>query len=354
LASLGLVLACGTTSPGGGDAGSEGADETSRTETTADESSDDTTAPAEEGDTTSGTSSSTTSGGTTTASSSTSTSTGSTGMSSTSGGDTTTGGTTEDAGSSGDDGPATPTTRVYILLGQSNMWGQTQAQDQDMATDPRIEVLTLDGNCPGHGADEWVVAAPSLHGCVGNPGQGSGAGLGPGDYFAKTVIAAHPEDTILLVPHAIPGASINCFAPPGSGLGTSSNCPLGVGATYENMLARSRMGQARGEIHGILMHQGESDCTQDDWPQRVKLVIDQLRADLGIGDVPFLAAEIPGASMCQNHNRLFTGPGGITEVIANAHVVQAADLPISDVYHFTTEAQRTLGMRFGETMLQVE
>lgn len=247
-----------------------------------------------------------------------------------------------------------PVSRVYILFGQSNMWGQTSAEDQDMDIHPRVEVLTLEGTCPGHGANMWVTATPSLHGCVGNPGDGSGAGLGPGDYFAKTLAAAHPEDSILLVPNAIPGASINCFAPPDIGLTTTRNCPNGVGPTYESMVARSRMAQERGEIRGIIFHQGESDCGQDDWPQRVKTVVDRLRSDLDIGDVPFLAAEIPGMSGCQDHNRLFEGAGSITEVIANAHVVQAEDLPIYDAYHFTTEAQRTLGARFGEMMLQVE
>jgi len=267
--------------------------------------------------------------------------------------------TASTTGESGDaeasTGATGPTTRAYILFGQSNMWGQTTAEAQDMATIPRTEVLTLDGDCPAHGANAWVAAAPSLHGCVGNPGQGSGAGLGPGDYFARIVGEAHPEDTILLVPNAIPGASINCFAPPGSNLNPgATNCPLGAGPTYESMLSRSQMAQARGEIRGILFHQGESDCGQDDWPQRVKLVVDRLRSDLGTADIPFLAAEIPGASACQDHNGLFEGPGGITEIIENAHIVQAEDLPIYDTYHFTTEAQRTLGQRFGERMLEVD
>lgn len=250
--------------------------------------------------------------------------------------------------------PSEPMTRVYILFGQSNMWGQTEATAEDMDTNPRIEVLTMDGDCPGHGPNEWVTAAPSLHGCVGNPGQGSGAGLGPGDGFAKTLAEADPDDTILLVPNAIPGASINCFAPPGTDFGATNNCPLGAGPTYESILARSQMAQARGDIRGILFHQGESDCGQDDWPERVKLIVDRLRADLGVGDVPFLAAEIPGMSLCQDHNRLFEGVGGITDIITNAFVVEAEDLPIYDTYHFTTEAQRTLGVRFGEMMLQVE
>lgn len=350
----------GHTSPSESSGGSSGAP--AESDSAGSQSGNETSSgAADDGDTTLG-ATSTESGGTTGTMFPTSTSTTSGTTSTTLGSSTTTGSeatssdTTEETDTldTRGEGPGEPTSRVYILFGQSNMWGQTTAEDQDMATDPRVEVLTLDGDCPDHGSDVWVTAAPSLHGCVGNPGQGSGAGLGPGDYFAKTLAAAHPEDTILLVPHAIPGASINCFAPPGSNLNTSSNCPLGVGTTYENMVSRSRMAQERGEIRGIIFHQGETDCGQEDWPQRVKLVVDQLRADLGVGNVPFLAAEIPGASMCQNHNRLLTGAGGITGVIENAHVVPAEDLPIYDIYHFTTEAQRTLGVRFGEMMLQVE
>lgn len=298
---------------------------------------------------TTGTTSTSYSGDGTTSSTGTASSTGTT--------STTTAAETDSTGDgSTDDSSGTATTRVYLLFGQSNMYGVPAPEDQDMVTNPRIEVSTLE-SCGSHGMNEWVVAQPPLHGCVGSPPGGvNGPGLGPGDYFSRVVADAYPNDTILLVPQAIPGVSINCFGPPGSGLVDSGQFCTGEGAAgsvYESLVARARMAQERGEIHGIIFHQGESDCGAPDWPMRVKTVVDQLKSDLGIGDVPFLAGEIPSQNSSCNHNpRVHELPG--PNMIANAHIVTAADLPIFDQYHFDVASQRTLGTRYGELMLEVD
>ncbi len=48
-------------------------------------------------------------------------------------------------------------------------------------------------------------------------------------------------------------------------------------------------------IRGILFHQGESDAGQpnrDQWLGKVQEIVEDLRADLPIGNVPFLAGEL--------------------------------------------------------------
>ena len=103
--------------------------------------------------------------------------------------------------------PAAGRTQVFLLFGQSNMWGVPNPQQQDLTINPRVEVLTIT-NCSKHGTNQWVPAQPPLHGCVGQPGTGGqGPGVGPGDYFGKTIADAFPNDTILLVPAAVPGVS---------------------------------------------------------------------------------------------------------------------------------------------------
>src|SRR5690606_6388657 len=112
---------------------------------------------------------------------------------------------------------------------------------------------------------------------------------GPGDYFAKVVAEAFPQDTILLVPAAVPGVSIDTFQP-----GQQN---------YNNLLNRARMAQQRGEIAGMIFHQGESDFeTRNTWVQRVATTVNTLRSDLGIGEVPFVAGELPDAGCCGAHN----------------------------------------------------
>jgi hypothetical protein len=240
--------------------------------------------------------------------------------------------------------PRAPQTQVFVLFGQSNMWGVPNPQSQDLEVNPRVEALTLQG-CGRHGANQWVPAQPPLHGCVGQPGTGGqGPGVGPGDYFGKALAEAFPEDTILLVPNAIPGVSIDAFQP-------------GQPA-YNSTLARARMAQDRGEIRGIIFHQGETDTGQGTWPGRVKNVVDRLRADLGIGEVPFVAGELlynPIGCCGNGHNPLVNQlPGMITRTsVASAAgfgAVPAAQDTFGNL-HFDLPSQREFGRRYAQALL---
>jgi hypothetical protein len=237
--------------------------------------------------------------------------------------------------------PPVPKTLVFLLFGQSNMWGVPNPEAQDLEINPRVEVLTTK-SCAKHGTNQWVPAQPPLHGCVGQPGTGGqGPGVGPGDYFAKTLADAFPEDTILLVPNAVPGVSIDTFQP-----GQQN---------YTSLLARARMAQERGEISGMIFHQGESDSGQSTWPSRVKTVVEQLRSDLGIGDVPFVAGELLYTGCCSGHNvRVNQLPSVITSTaVATAEGFTA--VPKSqDTYgnlHFDLVSQREFGRRYAQTMI---
>jgi hypothetical protein len=239
--------------------------------------------------------------------------------------------------------PATARTQVFLLFGQSNMWGVPNPQQQDLTINPRVEVLTIT-NCSKHGTNQWVPAQPPLHGCVGQPGTGGqGPGVGPGDYFGKTIADAFPNDTILLVPAAVPGVSIDTFQP---------------GQTnYTNLLNRAKMAQQRGEIRGMIFHQGESDAgNTGTWPARVKTVVDRLRSDLNIPNAPFVAGELLPSGCCGGMNSVIDG---LPNTISKAAVVKADQnfgaVPKSaDTYgnlHFDVAAQRIFGARYGQAML---
>lgn len=246
--------------------------------------------------------------------------------------------------------PPTPTepppipaarTQVFLLFGQSNMYGVPAPQAQDLEIHPRVEVLTLSA-CGRHGVNQWMPAQPPLHGCVGQPPGGQfGPGLGPGDYFGKALAAAFPEDTILLVPNAIPGASIDVFLP-------------GQEA-YNSILARAQMAQQRGEIRGILFHQGETNCGDPQWPGRVDDVVTRLRSDLGIGEVPFLAGEMLYANQGgQCGNMMNPVIAMLPAIVSNSFIVSAEGLGLSpDQYnvHFNLQGQREFGRRYADVML---
>lgn len=241
----------------------------------------------------------------------------------------------------------TARTSVFVLFGQSNMFGVPAPEGQDLPATDGAEVLTLQA-CNAHGANQWVPAQPPLHGCVGQPSNSDfGPGLGPGDYFAKVVTQAFPDDTILLVPNAIAGVSIDTFAP-------------GAQA-YNSMVSRARMAQERGEIRGILFHQGEADTGSPTWVQRVATVVSRLRSDLGVGEgVPFIAGELPYDGCCgSGHNGLVNQ---LPNSIPNTVVVSAQGLSTypersgqfaGTRLHFDVASQRELGRRYANAFLQI-
>jgi hypothetical protein len=248
------------------------------------------------------------------------------------------------AGGSAGAGSAQSKFLVFLLLGQSNMEGQPQPQAEDRAQDPRIKVLAYD-DCAAVNREygQWYTAYPPLHSC--------GGGVGPGDYFAKTLLESLPEGyTIGLVPCAVNGAPIDLFrkgvARTGYDLPPDNHWETG----YEWIISRAREAQKTGVIRGILFHQGESDNGQSAWVGKVQGLVNDLTTDLSLGDIPFLAGELYHAGCCAGHNTLVQQ---LTTSLVNAHVISASGLNGVDQYHFDLAGQRQLGRRYGEKMREV-
>lgn len=233
---------------------------------------------------------------------------------------------------------------VFLLIGQSNMEGQPKPVAEDFVTDERIKVLAYD-NCPNLARvyNEWSTASPPLHSCY--------AGLGPGDYFARAVAAAYPEKTIGLVPCAISGVDIDFFR---KGVVSARRSEFRIPpdnqreGAYDWVIERARIAQQTGVIKGIIFHQGESDTGQSVWVDKVKGMVTDLRADLGLGDVPFVAGELLYGGCCASHNPIINR---LPSQITNAFVVSADGLAGADEAHFDLAGQRELGARYAQAML---
>ncbi len=228
-----------------------------------------------------------------------------------------------------------PKFHVFLLLGQSNMAGYPKVVPADLEANERIRVFGYD-NCAATGRKfkEWAVAVPPLHECW------TGA-IGPADYFAKTLIEAiPPEDSIGLIPCAVSGERIETFM-------------KGVGPMYNWILTRSREAlEGGGEIEGILMHQGESNTGDPAWPEKVNTLVTDLRMDLELGDVPFLAGELPYDGNSASHNPLVNQ---LAQVIDNTWIVSAEGLIVDPAdtqwnLHFDHGSQVMLGQRYAEVM----
>lgn len=230
--------------------------------------------------------------------------------------------------------PVTPTPQpspkfhCFLLLGQSNMAGWARAQDADKVKNDRILALGYDSN-------QWGVACPPLHEAY----QGA---IGPGDWFAKTIINELPEgDTIGLIPCAISGEKIETFMKNG-------------GSKYNWILSRARSAQQRGGvIEGILFHQGCSNNGQSDWPGKVSTLVSDLKKDLGLGDVPFLAGELLYSGGCAGHNTLVNK---LPSQINNCYVISANGLSGDNAdswkLHFNHDSTVEFGKRYAKKMIE--
>lgn len=228
-----------------------------------------------------------------------------------------------------------PRFHLFLLLGQSNMSGYPKTRPADLEENERIQVLGYDScSATGRNYMEWDVAAPPLHECWTDA-------IGPGDYFAKTLLPSlPPEDTIGLIPCAVSGERIETFLKEG-------------GARYPWIISRARTAlESGGVIEGILMHQGESNTGDPAWPAKVKMLVDDLRVDLELGDVPFLAGELPYDGDSASHNTLVAQ---LPTLIDNAWLVSAEGLIVDPTdtqwnLHFDHDSQVTLGQRYADVL----
>jgi hypothetical protein len=96
------------------------------------------------------------------------------------------------------------------------------------------------------------------------------------------------------------------------------------GSKYNWIVSRAKSAQQRGGvIEGILLHQGESNNGQSDWPNKVSTLISDLKKDLGLGDVPVLAGELLYSGSCAGHN---TQINRLPSMINNCYVISASGL----------------------------
>jgi hypothetical protein len=226
------------------------------------------------------------------------------------------------------------------------MEGVPRPQAPDQAEHPRIFVLGFDGKCHGRTYNEWAPAFAPLHHCW--------AGVGPGDWFARTMAEAWPAAKIGIVPAALAGVDIDLFR---KGVVSKRRKEFQIPpdnhyqSAYDMLVDRARVAQKSGTIRGIIFHQGESDNGDPAWVDKVKQIVSDLRQDLELGeDVPFLAGELPLDACCGEHNELVRR---LPSAIPGAYVVSARDLTIMDQYHFDLTSQRELGRRYAALMLDL-
>lgn len=251
-----------------------------------------------------------------------------------------------------------PNFHIYLSLGQSNMEGYAKIEPQDKTgVNPRFQVLAA-VDCPEMGREmgKWYTAVPPLCRCT--------TGLTPMDYFGRTMIANLPEKIkVGVVNVAVGGCKIELFDKNNfeSYIADSPDWLKNIvkqydGNPYGRLVEMAKIAQQKGVIKGILLHQGESNTGDTLWPQKVKIVYDNLIKDLNLDPkkVPLLSGETVNEDQngkCGSMNKIIAK---LPQVIPNSYVISSQGCKAEpDFLHFNAEGYRELGKRYAEKMLSL-
>jgi hypothetical protein len=247
---------------------------------------------------------------------------------------------------------------VFLCFGQSNMEGYPGIEEQDKGpVDERFQVLAaVNFQYPPRERGHWYTAVPPL--------ARPYTGLGPTDYFGRTMVAHLPDNIkVGVINVSVAGCKIELFeknkytthAETAPDWMKNTIAAYG-GNPYQRLVDMAKLAQKDGVIKGILLHQGESNTGDTEWPNKVKGVYDNLIKDLNLNakEVPLLAGELAGADQnggCASMNAIIAD---LPKTIPNSYVISSAGCTVRpDRLHFTPAGYRELGKRYGEKMLSV-
>jgi len=255
---------------------------------------------------------------------------------------------------------------IFVCFGQSNMEGYNMTgaagipQQDKINVDPRFQVLaSVDFPGLGRTKGNWYTAVPPL--CRPN------TGLCPLDYFGRTLASNLPPNIkIGIVTVAVAGCKIELFDKTNyAAYATATNTPSWMkgiiraydGDPYARLVEMAKLAQKDGVIKGFVLHQGESNTGDKQWPNKVKGVYDNLINDLGLQgqNQPLLAGEVVNADVggiCASMNPIIDT---LPQTIPNSYVISSAGCACrpEDHLHFTPAGYRELGTRYGLKMLSV-
>jgi hypothetical protein len=249
-----------------------------------------------------------------------------------------------------------PNFYVFLCFGQSNMEGFPGIEAEDKKpVDERFRVLAaVDFPNLDRTKGNWYSATPPLS--RGN------AGIGPADYFGRTLVTKLPEKIrVGIVNVSVAGCKIELFDKENY-QSYASSAPQWManiikaydGNPYQHLVAMGKEAQKQGVIKGILLHQGESNTNDKAWPTKVKGVYDNLIKDLNLKaeEVPLLAGELVHADQngaCASMNSIIAE---LPNTIPNSHVVSSSGCAARrDRLHFDPAGYREFGKRYAEKLL---
>jgi hypothetical protein len=249
-----------------------------------------------------------------------------------------------------------PNFHIYLCFGQSNMDGAAKFEDQDMTVNKRFKVMqSVDCENLGRKKGNWYTAVPPLSRC--------NTGLSPADYFGRTMVANLPDSiTIGVINVSVSGCNIGLFDKYNYQAFDSTYTEAWFqdmiaaygGNPYGHLISLAKLAQKDGVIKGILLHQGETNTGDTEWPSKVKAIYDNMLKDLSLpaNSIPILAGELLSTedACCSRMNSIINE---LPQTIPKAHVISSAGCTKQDPAHFDAAGYRELGRRYAVKMLSL-
>jgi hypothetical protein len=222
-------------------------------------------------------------------------------------------------------------TDVFLLIGQSNMAGRGVVEEADKKPIPGVWAFSKEKT--------WIPAVDPIH--FDRPDR---TGVGLGRRFATTLQKLGLATQVGLIPAAFGGSALAEWQP-------------GAGH-YKNAVERTKAALASGgRLRGILWHQGEADTAKSElansYRERMIVMVNQLRRDLGAEGVPFLVGQL-GEFLRERPENPHPYALQVNEALATLplHLPKSAFVSSQglghkgDILHFDTPALREFGRRY--------
>ena len=162
--------------------------------------------------------------------------------------------------------------RSFLLIGQSNMAGRGDVRDVEPIINDNILVLRM---------GRWQKFRTPVNFDRGLFPDRATIGVSLSESFAND-IQTKTGEMVGLIPCADGGTKLLEWMP-GELL-------------YDNAVFNAKMAMKHSVLSGILWHQGESDCIDENdvanYKQRFLQMIASLKRDLGVSDIPVLIGEL--------------------------------------------------------------
>ncbi len=245
---------------------------------------------------------------------------------------------------------------IFICFGQSNMEGQGEIELQDKTVDSRFQVMqAMDCTNPNLLKGNWRTAVPPLCQC--------NSGLSPADYFGRTMIEKLPDSIkVGVINISVGGCDIRLFDKDKyQNYKTTytedwftDKIKWYKGNPYQYLTELAKKAQKDGVIKGILLHQGETNTGNSQWPNYVKKIYNDMLTDLSLSSdsVPLLAGELLATpnNCCSSMNAIINT---LPITISTAHIISSKGCSGKDNAHFDSAGYRILGKRYAEKMLNL-